>query len=1386
MKLGKMKHVLTSTLITSLLFSANGQFKAIAEIKSQNTQKNVEKMLASLTDEQRMALKQLDASPGFVISPEINQKSTELVNVIVEFNDAPAKVEVLKQAVKGKRLSLSSAKTKQNNDHTKFKQEWNKVKSENERKADKMKDAKITREYHDAFNGVAMTLPGTTVQQLLSTGVVKRVWQDNKIKLDLPKEAEEMQTSTPTKVDDSLPQIGADKLHDENITGKGVKVGVIDTGIDYNHPDLKDIFKGGYDFVDNDSDPMETTYKDWKASGQSETDSNGSAYYTEHGTHVSGSIGAQKKSNSSSAVMGVAPDVDLYVYRVLGPYGSGSNQAVMAGIDKAVKDGMDVINLSLGSSVNDPLEATSIAINNAMLTGTVACVAAGNAGPDEKTLGSPGAAALALTVGASDVSQTIPTYNASAGDQNFTNMQLLAQNYSDKLEDLQSTTLQLVDVGLGTKADFANKDVAGKVALIQRGTYTFDEKVQNAKAAGAKAAIVYNNVDGNIDAFIGEGTNYIPTFRISKADGERLKGQKEIKFGTIGSVKTEGDHLADFSSRGPAEGNDDIKPDVVGPGVSIFSTLPIYMNNKNDDVNYDMAYGRLSGTSMATPHVAGAAALILQAHPDYTPFEVKEALMNTADKMNGDYSVNAVGAGRIDVYEAVHADTLLKVMDKTKNEQDGNLVDIDEETGSIAFGTHYLVDAKNIQDSRKVVIENRNKQDLKKFDISVKLLPAKGEVQDGAKNGVTVNVPSTVSIEAGKSVEVNPTIIVPKTAKTGRYEGYIYFVNSKNQEENYQIPFSINIRNSKGFDYMRVSRPMMTNDPEISHPMVQQYVNVYFKLSSPTTTIDVLVKDGNTGEPIGLVGTFGAGNLLTGKDYYSEALFTGVVYPFTNDKKRPISDQKVRLPEGDYVFEMIAHDDQGKSYSMDSNVTIDNTPPKVEVDMKPGIYEVNESMYTTEPGYNAPAIWIHGNVFDAGVDRLKQKGLNVDQSINGALYFEYSLYNYMFLAIDKDGNFRFPVTKAGVDGVGYVDSNLFVFDNGTAADSYPKGIKNYKFIKAGTEYAVPTYNKDKIKLGDEITMTMNLNNIKQLASGEFTLPFPNDFYSFQSVKINDAFKKYAEEKGAKVNLTSPILSTGSVKVGASIDQGSLIIDKDLPFLDVTLKLTNDKIYSQEGYRFDVSSFKYKKTADATTTNLIRVYKDKPFYVLPKQSTVNGVVVPEAFLISGANPINTKFDYSKIGAQVYAKDANGKTYNGNSITKSSYFTIDNLPLSNKDYDIFVKVPGHLASKVSAKLVRDFDGDLAGALKLVEMDKNRAGDANGDNVIDVMDAIYLQVYWGTNKRAADINFDGVVDEKDFAFVEKNYLMQNTSIANSPAPKKKYKSQTIESVKKDLGIN
>jgi len=225
------------------------------------------------------------------------------------------------------------------------------------------------------------------------------------------------------------------------------------------------ILSRGWDFIDDDADPVETTYEEWKNSGDPEFSFDGSSYYTAHGSHVSGTIAAQQKNDVDYAVKGIAPEADLYAYRVLGPYGSGATNGIMAGIDKAVKDEMDVINLSLGMDANDPLSPISIAVNNAMLSDVVTVVAAGNAGPGEQTVGSPGTAALSISVAASDVSQKVPVFTGAIGEEGLKDVQLLGKNFSDNLADLQNKSFEVEEAGLGTPADFSDKDFSGKIAL---------------------------------------------------------------------------------------------------------------------------------------------------------------------------------------------------------------------------------------------------------------------------------------------------------------------------------------------------------------------------------------------------------------------------------------------------------------------------------------------------------------------------------------------------------------------------------------------------------------------------------------------------------------------------------------------------------------------------------------------------------------------------------------------------------------------------------------------------------------------------------------------------------------------------------------------------------
>jgi minor extracellular serine protease Vpr len=410
-------------------------------------------------------------------------------------------------------------------------------------------------------------------------------------------------------------------LFDKNnrrLTGKGVTVGVIDTGVDYTHPDLRRNYSGGRDLVDNDSDPMET-----KTLGRA----------TVHGTHVAGIIAANGR------LKGVAPEARILAYRALGPGGGGTTENVLAAIEQAIKDKVDIMNLSLGNDINGPDLPISLALNRAVERGIVAIAAAGNSGPNIWTVGSPGTASKAISVGASTPTLDVP-YLLIEGIRDKMRVQPLAGSGSWAMD----RSLPFADGGLGTKADL--KDVMGKIVLIKRGNITFSEKASNAREAGAKAVIIYNNLSGgfmgNLDAPM-----EIPVGSITKKEGEILKN----KLHTLAKVQVsqEKDLLADFSSRGPVTDTWEVKPDIVAPGVAVNSTIP-------------GGYLSLQGTSMAAPHVAGACALIKQAHPEWTPEQIKAALMNTAkplDKNGKPYRTYEQGAGRIQVTEAIKASSLV-------------------------------------------------------------------------------------------------------------------------------------------------------------------------------------------------------------------------------------------------------------------------------------------------------------------------------------------------------------------------------------------------------------------------------------------------------------------------------------------------------------------------------------------------------------------------------------------------------------------------------------------------------------------------------------------------------------------------------------------------------
>jgi len=500
--------------------------------------------------------------------------------------------------------------------------------------------------FTEAFNGVGVWLPGRSVPEVAAmTGVRAVTLNQERVYLNLDK---------------SIPFVGAPEIWQRldaqqlPVNGEGVVVAVLDTGVDWTHPAF-----GGFSEA-----PNEKVVHAASLTGEHPLDNFG------HGTHVAGIIAGDKSyvgtSRGDSQINGVAPKAKLMGYKVLTAAGSGSASNIVLAIEDAVKRGAHVINLSLGDVQGDPLSPESSAANNAMLAGVVVCAAAGNSGPSPSTVGAPGAAHHVITVGAST-------------DSGVTALQarLSTEGQPDRLLEMRpvegsvplpapSISAAYVFCGRGAKPTDFPESVKGCVALVERGDVTFREKAMAAQKAGALACMIHNNQPGGFFGTLGDEAEQpaIPVVAISQEDGLHLKGLLTGAGPSPGKLHLDSagipqpDRIAEFSSRGP---NNDgrIKPEITAPGVDIFSATILKAPTPGGGMPDASGYISASGTSMATPHIAGAAALIRQAHPDWTPLMIKAALVNTARFMPGQGTVMDQGNGALDLKAALDTRAVL-------------------------------------------------------------------------------------------------------------------------------------------------------------------------------------------------------------------------------------------------------------------------------------------------------------------------------------------------------------------------------------------------------------------------------------------------------------------------------------------------------------------------------------------------------------------------------------------------------------------------------------------------------------------------------------------------------------------------------------------------------
>jgi subtilisin family serine protease len=530
--------------------------------------------------------------------------------------------------------------------------------------------ARVTNETDIALHTVSVELNGTSLETLRTAPMVRFA---------------ELETvfTVAAHDDPDLSLIHANEawaaVGGEANAGAGVKVAVIDSGIDVTHPCFDD---AGYPAHAQIGDPNLTNNKVIVArvygNKVAKQDLDPTAV-NPHGTHVAGTIACNAHTPAviDGVVIpydpsGVAPAAMLGNYNVFpGEVGEARSEDILEALEDAYADGFDVANMSLGGARNDGGGAFLLdnAINNLDQANMVVAVAAGNEGPGYFTVHYPGAAQRALTAGASTVGHNIINIVSVAG----TDFQAVVGEFGDITSDVTAPLKVVADAsnglphGLNLACDDspALPDLTGTIALLGRGVCDFTVKMRNAQNAGAVGVIMVNREPGAPFVMAHNGLEPQPTIpgvMISLDDGAVVDDHdgEPATIHALGVYITSPEDtnlMASFSSQGPTHGDLLIKPDVVAPGADVISSVP------STSCSTPPCWAFLGGTSMATPHLAGAAAVVRGAHPSWSAAEVRSAVVNTAQEgvlrhpETGAVTTDAqiVGAGLVDVEAAVAA-----------------------------------------------------------------------------------------------------------------------------------------------------------------------------------------------------------------------------------------------------------------------------------------------------------------------------------------------------------------------------------------------------------------------------------------------------------------------------------------------------------------------------------------------------------------------------------------------------------------------------------------------------------------------------------------------------------------------------------------------------------
>lgn len=643
---------------------------------------------------------------------------------------------------------------------------------------------KIRAQMQSAYNGIQATLPAAALDDVAALPGVVGIH---------PVVTHELENAV------SVPFLGVPSVwEDTGYTGENVKVAILDTGIDYTHagfggPGTVEAYeaaaaaseqpadpalfgpsapriKGGIDLVGDDYDAGGTGDALIPKPDPNPLDCQG------HGSHVAGTTGGSGVLPDGSTFEGpydettpsvdfrvgpgVAPEADLYAVRVFGC--DGSTDVTIQAIDWAVDNGMDVINMSLGSSFGRGDDPSAVAATNAVGAGVVVVASAGNSGPSPYLTGSPGSGDGVVAVSAVDSAETFPgatlTVDGTAVEAinaNGAPVDDLGELEVVRLTDDPATT---ANESLGCAvSDFTRVGITeggGQLAVVNRGTCARAAKPLFGQQAGAAAVVMVNSTDdlppyeGPIFENPDDGTPYevtIPFFGVRSSSGP--------VFETGATVTVTGQEItnpgfrgyASFTSSGPRSGDSAISPDVAAPGVSISSVA----------VGTGSAPSIMSGTSMAAPHVAGVAALSVQAHPRWSAEQVSAALVSTADP-EGVAGIDPVrgGVGLVDTAQAV-ATTVTATGDRFQT-KDGWMRE-----AALSFG--FEESTKSVGGKKKVTVRNDGAKSVT-FAVST-------EASEQSLDAKVSTSTKKVTVRPGRTATFSVSVTAPASSIPGSLEG---------------------------------------------------------------------------------------------------------------------------------------------------------------------------------------------------------------------------------------------------------------------------------------------------------------------------------------------------------------------------------------------------------------------------------------------------------------------------------------------------------------------------------------------------------------------------------------------------------------------------------------